>query len=563
MTSYKIGAHVTEGVASGTSSVGTVSKRNIGILGSFIRGVPTTPMKVSSLEEFNSIFGGQSASYFGPAFVKSIFNEAGDADVILYILRVNDAGTAATGTISIPSISGNITGTIKAAYQGNEDPGSWGNNINVKFYSLGYRASGRYRLEVTYGDTDEVYDYDNLADMQAAINTRSSLIAITFSAGKVKPAEFVKITGTVSTTSGSNILKGTGTTFTNLKAGDILYNNDTGDIIGTVLSITNATELKLTKIVSGTASNITAATGTYYSVSGVLSNGSDNERDIIDNDFKMFDGVDVQIITYTEGHTLENAILLNNYLNDRQDPIGVLCMPANSTTAVAKLWHDSLVQSGTSFLSVYNCWATVYDDNYNKILIPGTAPILGAAYLRNAYVQGGGIHIPPGGTDGAFKNVIEITPSNLSQSDIDTFVQSCYVNVVCYDKNYGFYVASSRAMSNNSLYMSIHIRLQTSYYKRYLKELMLPYTQKPNTPELKNAMLVDCRAFFKNEYANGALERSLDFDTAYQGVCDASNNPKTQDRKLVNIDCLYVPTECTEAIRLSLLRNDAILTISE
>lgn len=562
MSNYKVGSHVVEGVAAGTSTVGTVSKRNIGILGSFIRGVPATPIKVTSLENFNRVFGGQSASFYGPAFVKSIFDEAGDADVILYILRTNDAGEAAVGSITIPAISGSITATIKAAYKGTDDPGTWGNDVKVNFYSKGAKASNAYRLEVIYGDTQEAYDFSTLAEIQKAVNDSSSLISVVFSAGNPKPATLTAITGTIATTAGSNEITGTGTTFTSLNVGDTLYNSD-GTEFGTIMSITSATKITLTRNADETKSGLTISSGAEYIVSGTLAGGTDDTRDIKLSDFKAFDGVDVQILTVTEGHTLDTAIMMNNYLSQRNDPIGVLCMPLNSTTPIGKLWHDTLVTNGQSFIAVYNCWATIYDENYNRILIPGTAPILGAAYLRNAYVQGDGVQIPPGGTDGAFKNVLAITPANLSQEDVDTFVQKYFINVVRYDRNYGFYVASSRTMSNNSLYMSIHIRLQTSYYKRYLESIMLPYTQKGNTPELKNAMLVDCRSFFKNEYDAGALERSLSFDKAYQGVCDLSNNPRRQDRKLINIDCLFVPTECTEAIRLRLLRNDAILTVTE
>lgn len=564
MSNYKVGSHTEEGVASGTSSVGTVSKRNIGILGSFIRGVPGTPIKVNSLEDFNRIFGGQSASFYGPAFVKSIFDEADDAEVILYLLRINDAGTVASGTIQIPTLTGSgITATIKAAYEGTDDPGSWGNNINVKFYSKGARASNAFRLEVNYGDTQESYDYATLAEIQQAVNDYSSLISITFTEGTPKPVTLTEITGTVAYTSGTNTITGTSTKFkTDLSVGSTLYLAD-GTVLGTVMSISSDTALSLTKNVSNTEASAKLSTGEEYVISSSLSAGTDATRDMTADDFNKFNGVDVQIITFTEGHTLENAILLNNYIANRADPLGVVCMPLDSNTFTGKLWHDTLVTSKQSFIAVYNCWATVYDENYNKILIPGTAPILGSAYLRNAYVQGDGIHIPPGGTDGAFKNVLTISPANLEQSEVDDFVQKYFINVVRYDRNYGFYVASSRTMSSNKLYMSIHIRLQTSYYKRYLESILLPYTQKGNTPELKNAMLVDCRSFFKSEYDAGALERSISFEEGYQGICDLSNNPRKQDRKLINIDCLFVPTECTEAIRLKLLRNDAILTVTE
>ena len=129
--------------------------------------------------------------------------------------------------------------------------------------------------------------------------------------------------------------------------------------------------------------------------------------------------------------------------------------------------------------------------------------------------------------------------------------------------NQGYYVGSSRTYSTNDLYCSIHIRLQTSYYVRALNVLMRFMEQKGNTPELKNRALKELHRYFKNEYDCGALERSVSFDTAYQGICDQSNNPIGQDRKLINIDVMWIPTECVESIRLSLQRNDGILNITE
>lgn len=564
MASYKVGAHATEGVASGTSSVGAVSKRNIGLLGSFIRGVPNTPVKITSLEEFNLVFGGQSASYFGPAIVKSIFDEAGDADVCLFILRVNDAGQAASGSLTIPALSGSITATITASHEGVADVGSWGNNIKVYFYSKDSRSSGNYRMEVLYGDDNEVFDGASLAELQNLINSNSNYISVSFSGTNVSPATLTALTGTVATTLDSTSVTGTGTAFlTAVQVGQTLYNKTTGEEIGVIASITSDTSLSLAAFAEHTATGLTAATGAYYSVNGELSGGTDVDREMASTDFAKFDGVDIQLLAFTENNTLANALMMKNYLDVRQDPLGIVIMPLNSTKSVGKLWHSTLVSSGTSFMSVYNLWVTVYDKDYNKILIPGTGAILGAAYLRNAYAQGNGIHIPPGGTDGAFKNVLSISPENMSQDDVDIFVQQYFINVARYDRNYGYYLASSRTMSNNQLYMSIHVRLQTSYYKRYLESIMLPYTQKPNTPELKNAMLVDCRSFFKNEYDAGALERSLSFEKAYNGICDLSNNPRKQDRKLTNIDVQWVPTECAEAIRIRLMRNDSILTLTE
>lgn len=55
----------------------------------------------------------------------------------------------------------------------------------------------------------------------------------------------------------------------------------------------------------------------------------------------------------------------------------------------------------------------------------------------------------------------------------------------------------------------------------------------------------------------------MSFEKAYQAICDKSNNPASQDRKIVNVTIMWIPTECTESIVVSLQRNDGILILEE
>ena len=127
-----VGLTITEGVANGATPYREPAKRNIGLLGQFLRGADCKPTKIGSLEDFNNIFGGQSSSFFGPAIVKSIFDEAGDAEVTLYIARV--IGAESTSAEATAELSDNQTMSIVAGYKGSEDKGAWANGIKVTLY---------------------------------------------------------------------------------------------------------------------------------------------------------------------------------------------------------------------------------------------------------------------------------------------------------------------------------------------------------------------------------------------------------------------------------------------
>lgn len=567
-----VGLTITEGVAAGASAYKEPSKRNIGLLGQFVRGAGFSPVKITKMEDFNNIFGGQSASFFGPSIVKSIFDEAGNAPVTLYLARVVGSGSVvATGA---GTLSDDATMSVSAGYKGVDDPGSWANGIVVSLYSYGSRIKDMFTLVVQYGDKQEQYNYETLSEIQVAVNKVSKYITIDFSK-EIEKLVFKSLAGTITASTSSNVVTGVTTKFTTeLSIGNVIYDSNKKKIVGTVASISSDTKLTLT---SKALTEITSASASKRDdkiYTATLSGGVDGE--VVESDFypvesttnpkglACFDGYDVQIIACTEFHSLSMAKVLNAYLKSKKNPIGVVNLPLNADEGTAELYALELQTSQTSFLAgAYMGWCKVPDENGNGILIPAIGPILGAAYIRTPYLQGDFIHIPPGGIDSLFNNVLEVIPPRLSQNTINRLVQQFSCNIIQYVENTGYYVGSSRTYSTNPLYESIHIRLQTSYYLRALNSKMRFLEQKPNTPELKREALVELNKFFKTEYDNGALERSIDFDQAYKGICDRSNNPLTQDRKLLNIDILWIPTECTESVRISLQRNDGVLTSIE
>lgn len=566
-----VGLTIIEGVASGATAYKEPSKRNIGLLGQFVRGVGFSPVKITNMEDFNTIFGGQSSSFFGPAIVKSIFDEAGNAPVTLYLARV--VGANAVVANGSGSLSDDATMNVNAGYKGKDDPGSWANGIVVSLYSYSSRVKDMFTLIVQYGDKQEQYNYGTLTEIQNAVNKVSKYITIEFSK-EIEKLVFKSISGTVTASTSSNEIEGTSTKFTTeLKVGNVLY-DENEKMIGTVASVTSDTKATLVSkaMVEVSAATISKRDDVVYGAT--LAGGEDGE--VTEADFypvesatdpkglACFDGYDVQIIACTEFHSLTMAKVLNEYLKEKKNPIGVINLPLNADEGTAELYALELQTNQTSFLAgAYMGWCKVPDENGNGVLIPAIGPVLGAAYIRTPYLQGDFIHIPPGGIDSLFNNVLEVIPARLSQTTINKLVQQLSCNIIQYVENTGYYVGSSRMYSTNSLYSSVHIRMQTSYYLRALNSKMRFLEQKPNTPELKREALVELNQFFKTEYDNGALERSISFDQAYQGICDKSNNPSTQDRKLLNIDVLWIPTECTESIRISLQRNDGILTSIE
>lgn len=562
-----IGLTIVEGVAIGSTPYRGPSKRNIGMLGQFTRGAAFSPQKVSSIEDLNVIFGGQNPNFYGPRIVKTIFDEAGNAPVTLYVARVVSA-TAVVATGTVPLVSG-ATMSIKAGYKGTDDPGTWANGITATLYSYGFRSRDAFLLSINYGDNSEQFTGGTLAEIQNAVNKVSKYITVDFNQ-EIPQVTLVDITGTVTATTNSNEITGTGTSFiTTLAPGNALYTS-AGDLIGTVQQVTSDTKAILTGRAFVAVAGVAIKKRDDKSYVATLAGGVDGnvveadfypvEDPVNPKGFACFGGFDVQILAHSEFHTLTMERVFNNYLNSQKNAIGVINLPLNADEGLAELYAIDLQTNQSSFLAGYMGWVKVPDEQGNLIVTPALGAILGAGYIRTPYIQGDFIHIPPAGVDSLFETVSDVIPPRLSQSTINKLVKEFSCNVISYVENQGFYVGTSRSYSTNPLYMSIHVRMQTSYYVRSLFEKLRFAEQKPNTPELKREILVELDIFFRTEYDNGALERSIPFSQAFKGICDRSNNPTTQDRKLVNVDALFIPTECTEAIRVSLQRNDGILT---
>ena len=565
-----VGLTIKEAVANGASAYRVPAKRNIGLLGCFLRGQSHRPVRITSLEDFNVAFGGQSASFFGPGIVKSIFDNAGNAAVTLYVARVTASdAVVASGNVTLGS---SATMSVKAGYKGNDDPGAWANGIKVSLYPLGSKVRGMFTLIVEYGQVTEQYNYATLAEIQTAVNTTSKYVTISFSQEITSPT-FTNLAGTASVNTNSKAIQGTGTSFqTELNVGDVLANSN-GDIIGTVAKIVSNTSVELVSYPLISVSNASIQKRNDAPFVATLASGADGnvvesdfypvEGSVDPKGFACFNGYDVQILAHTEFHSLTMERQFNAFLNAWKNPVGICNLPLNADEGTAELYANALQTNEKSFLAGYLGWETVADEHGDPMLIPAIGAILGAAYLRTPYVQGDFIHIPPGGTDSIFADAIDVTPARLSQSQVNNLVLNFSCNVIRHIEGQGYYVGSSRTYSTNPLYQSMHIRQQTSYYVRMLDVMMKFMEQKPNTPELKNEALRKLYVFFKGEYDAGALERSVDFSTAYQGICDRSNNPAGQDRKVINIDCLWIPTECTESIQISLQRNDGVLNVQE
>lgn len=575
---YKVGLSVEEATAKGFTSFVEPSKRNAGVLMARTRGVANKPFLLTSLEEDRVIFGGYLAGAYGYAVMKNLFRNSRGYSPTIYGCRiVGDGCAVASGVISLNNVDLNCV----ASYEGEEDTGSWGNDLTVILYPKGIKISGKWYLEIIYkGNLVENYSSVNLKEIVDATAT-SKYVLITADADISSEED-----NGVSSSLGQDLNVGISgglpdnvsfSFLTDAFDGDnpvgYVLIDAFGNKIGTIATYDNASAqgtLEDVALINGTLENarvlteeafVADLTGGVYEPP-VESDFYGRSTDQGDFGLNIFKKEDVQIVMNTEFHTKTMAVEGGAFGSDA-DMLYVFNLPENATRAVGQDFANTLQVGSVSHLAGYHGWVKTVVDDVNYGYVPMLGCVIGAGYIRATAMQGDFIHIPPGGTDSAFTDIVEVKNGKLTQQEIDLFVQTFTINVVKYQKGLGYFLISSRTMSGNALYHSIHIRLQTSFYKRVLRENFNWVLQKPNTPELKSSIKGACYSFFKTEYANGALENSVDFATACNIIVDSRNNPASQDRKLLNLDIDWIPTEATEAFRISLNRNDGQLLLNE
>lgn len=95
------------------------------------RGVPNSPIAVTSFPQFVDRFGTYTTSGFGAYLVKGFFDNGGQTAYINRVVSTDPTTGAATATVTLNDASAAATMKIDAGYRGTDDPGAWGKSLYV------------------------------------------------------------------------------------------------------------------------------------------------------------------------------------------------------------------------------------------------------------------------------------------------------------------------------------------------------------------------------------------------------------------------------------------------
>lgn len=615
-----VGLQINEGVSNGVSSFVESSKYNVGLIFERERGIPNKPIKVTSLQEDRVRFGGiVSDSQYGAFVTRQLFNNASIFGATVYGVRLVDDTSVAASKV----LSNGIAQVPAATFveSENQAPAVGPPELPAILHYTPANVHIGDIFRMTVGTTTISYTAlsTSVAAVCSALDSLINLEISTNPTGDWATLLAGSIAGSVSSTATELVVTGPdhdaiialvtpsltaiGSTIFTVKAGQVGYEdpgtwgnglsvsvypkNDplglagkyllkvyyksvlveswSGDTWASLIALINSGSYYITITATNLTLDITAVTtitlegGTYVAPASEAAYEPTPDP-VNPTGLACFDGVDVQIIACPDLFTDTFAATLRDYaeLNGKH---AVFCLPNLADDTDVATFSAALQTATRNHIAVYNLWTRTSDEAGSFVWTPGYGQILGAGYIRVPQMNGDFVWIPPAGVDSAFKDCIDIYPAILSQSTIDTWVQRYTTNVAVFKQGKGFILYSSRTMSTNPLYHSVHVSRMTDWLISTLNDNMLFTIQKPNTPSLQREATVSLIMFGKGIYDNAGLERSVSFDESWKVICDQTVNPPTQDRKILRIRVEWIPTECTESVVIELNRNDGSLVV--
>jgi len=387
--------------------------------------------------------------------------------------------------------------TIKAGRNGLEDVGTWANGIVVNIYKKGVEDPDNFVLEVLYNSTlAETKKAETLEDLVNKVNGQSKYIMI-------EPIDLTL--GLPADTNSETLANG-------------VYNEPTeADYYPTYDSITD--EPKGLAILLNAPINL-IATPEIQSDTFVA------KADVFCRDNDLF--------------------FIHSLVKD-------------ATTTTIQATALALKTNNQSFTASYLNWVEVDNQNGGRKWIPSIGYVIGAGYVRVGYFDNNIAWSVPAGDRTYALGIYDFSHKDIAVTTLDRYTTVYGINTIRYTEKTGFIIWSSRTMSTNSLYNSIHVRLQTNWIVQNLLERNLEYRERLLTPSLKGNMKSSNLMWFKNIYNKGGLEGSIPFEKACIIVIEVSK----ENRKEVLMTISWIPTEKTELITIELNRNDGVLAVVE
>lgn len=452
------------------------------IIGYADRG-PTTPVPLSSWNEFLSLFGtwkGDGGAHdVSVDAVYTYFNNAAAGGSVLTFLRLTKPG-AATGTATVLTGDAEHPITLRAS-----SPGAWSaSNLTVQTSKVSVASGGAFSSSFS----EEFDTFSSSTTNAAQFNV---LVQLTDSAGEVIAQE----------------------RYRNL------------DMLPTSRNYAPSIINSSSALVQVDTTTLTGSTGIPVDGTYAFTGGADGSGNIT-ADFTPLDSLVVPLTLYlaNANNVTTGNTAIAEYATRRGDSFAILdTSEAQTSQALDEQFYSSLGAPITPYAAMYFPWLIIADPLRSSGVLKPVAPggsVLGV-YSRNDAVAGpwrapGGPLLPLSGVAAPTRRLSEDELSFLNSG-------APAINAIRTVSGSGVCIMGVRTMDQSNADQYIPIRRSLSYITANLKNISEYALFQPNGPELWLELQTKIDNWLGLYYQRGALRGARE-DQAFYSIIDSSNN---------------------------------------
>jgi phage tail sheath protein FI len=378
--------------------------------------------------------------------------------------------------------------TVAAAYLGEDDPGTWGNDVSVQIVA-NQAVTGTYDLRVRFRGRDvEVWD------------------RLTNAANPVAPA------------------RGAAATINDPSSGS-----------------------KFVRVMQKTATN-PAPIPSFQA----LENGTDDAMTApqleaaVQSGWARFDAFDVQLLACPEVNTSAVISAALTYCSNRGDCMYIGHTNASDGVAAARTFGAAF-RGNKVYGALYFPWIEVAQETGGRVWVPPVGHVTGV-YARTEAERG--IWKAPAGVQAQVKGALGLRHL-IGDVDHTDLVKNGSVNALRFVPGAGIVVDSSRTLSTNPLWYFVNVRLLFNYVKSSLRQSLRWVAQEPNSEELWQKVKINSvTPFLMGLWRRGAFGPGKP-DEVFTVKCDAETNPPANIQQgIFTVEVYFYPSRPAETVAI-------------
>ena len=182
---YNIGLNIVEVNGTGSPAIVSASTSVAALDITTQRGVPNTPVPVTSFAQFVSRFGSYFTGGFGAYLVKGFFDNGGQTAYINRVVSSDPTTGAQAATLTLPDTLAASTLQLYAGYGGADDPGTWGNMLYASVSAnteIAVRLAETVAASVTGSVLAATVDMSAFPSLSVIVDNQSAPLVLTFRA---------------------------------------------------------------------------------------------------------------------------------------------------------------------------------------------------------------------------------------------------------------------------------------------------------------------------------------------------------------------------------------------